>query len=153
MAGADAMTRPSFVELAEAYLSLRRSLGFALVTQGRLLLDFARWADQRGHQESLTTELAVSWARSSERGGSANAGRRLTIVRGFARYCAGRDPATEIPPTDLLGASTPRKPPHIYSDAETEDLLRAGCLSVFGARGFEAVVRLSSVGRRLDHGV
>jgi hypothetical protein len=38
------MTRPRFVTLAEQYLALRRSLGFALVTQGRLLIDFARFA-------------------------------------------------------------------------------------------------------------
>ena len=100
MAGGNIVTRPIFVTLAEEYLSLRRGFGFALVTQGRLLLDFARWADQCP-QPHLTTDLAVFWARSSGRGGPANAARRLTIVRGFARHCAGRDPATEIPPTSL----------------------------------------------------
>lgn len=114
-----------FVELAEQYLVLRRSLGFALATQGRVVLDFARWADRAGDETPLTVDLAIAWATSSDRGGPENAGRRLSIVRGFARHCAGRDPATEIPSSGLLGPRARRKPPHIYSEAEIRDLLGA----------------------------
>ena len=46
MARGAAMTAPHFIPLAEAYLALRRSLGFSLVTQAGLLLDFARYADE-----------------------------------------------------------------------------------------------------------
>jgi integrase len=115
---------PHFVALAEEYLSLRRSFGFALVTQERLVLDFARWAERSGDQAPLTVDLVVAWARSSGRG-PGNAARRLTAVRGFVRHCAGRDPATEVPPAGLLGPATRRKLPHVYSEAELTDLLRA----------------------------
>lgn len=118
------MTRPRFVTLAEQYLALRRSLGFALVTQGRLLLDFARFADEAGGPGPLTVDLAVRWAESSERRRPSNTARRLTVVRGFARYCAGFEPATQIPPLRLFGGTTRRLPPHIYCDAEMADLLR-----------------------------
>jgi integrase len=102
---------------------LRRSLGFALVSQGPIVLDFARWADRDSGEASLTIDLAVSWAMSGR--SPTTASRRLNIVRGFARYCAGRDPTTEVPSAGLLGPATRRKPPHIYSDAELSDLLRA----------------------------
>lgn len=115
---------PRFVALAEEYLALRRSLGFALVTQGSFVLDLARWAARRRGKAPLTVDLVVSWARSSGRG-PANAARRLTAVRGFVRHCAGRDPATEVPPAGLLGPATRRKPPHVYSETELTDLLRA----------------------------
>jgi len=114
-----------FVTLTEQYLALRRSLGFALVTQGRLLLDFARFADKAAGSGPLTLDLAVRWAESSERRCPSNAARRLTIVRGFAKYCAGFEPATQIPPIRLFGPRARRSPPHIYSDAEMTDLLGA----------------------------
>jgi integrase len=118
--------RPSrFVAHAKQYLALRRSLGFALVTVGRLLLDFARFADKTAGTGPLTLDLAVRWAESSERPCSSNAARRLTIVRGFAKYCAGFESATQIPPIRLFGPRARRSPPHIYSDAEMADLLGA----------------------------
>ena len=119
------MMASRFVALAEQYLALRRSLGFALVTQGRLLLDFARFADQFAGSEAITVDLAVRWAGSSKRRCPSNAARRLTIVRGFAKYCAGFEPATQIPPLRLFGPRARRSPPHIYSDAEMADLLGA----------------------------
>ena len=117
------MTFPGFVALAEEYLALRRGLGFALTTQGRLLLDFARSQD-RNSSTHLTFDSAISWAQSSNRGGLSNAARRLTIVRGFARFCTGRDPATEVPPVGFFGSPYQRKSPHIYSDSEICELLR-----------------------------
>ncbi len=119
------MTRPRFVTLAEDYLALRRSLGFALVTQGQLLRAFARFADEIAGQGPLTIDLAVRWAESSEKCHPSNTARRLTVVRGFAKYCVGFDPATQIPPVGLFGGTGRRQPPHIYSDAEIADLLHA----------------------------
>jgi site-specific recombinase XerD len=119
------MTRPRFVTLAEQYLAMRRSLGFALVTQGRLLLEFARFADETAQQGPLTVDLAVRWAECSKKRRPSNTARRLTIVRAFARYCAGPDPATQVPPIGQFGAPTRRRAPHIYSDAEIADLLHA----------------------------
>ena len=119
------MTRPRFVALAGQYLAMRRSLGFALTTQGRLLLDFARLADETAGTGPLTVDLAVRWAESSQKRSPSNTARRLTVVRGFAKHCAGFDPATQIPPLGMFAGTTRRKPPHIYSDEEMADLLRA----------------------------
>jgi integrase len=119
------MNAPTTVDLAEEYLALRRRLGFALVTSGQKLLGFARYADRTGHRGPITVELAVRWARLPEGASPSWWERRLGIVRGFAQYRSLFDPATEIPPAGMLGPSSRRSAPHIYSEAEISALLRA----------------------------
>jgi integrase len=108
----------------EAYLALRRGLGFAYVKEGDLLLGFARYADKGRHHGPLTTALAVRWAKQST---SLNwRARRLDVLRGFARHEAAQDIRTEIPADGLLGSARRRRgQPHIYSERELTDLLRA----------------------------
>lgn len=118
------MTSPSFLDLVEQYLVFRRGLGFDLKSPGWMLRDFARHADRIGHQGQVTTDLAVQWALSTRSNDPAQAARRLSAVRQFARHRAVFDPATEIPPVGLLGRVPRRKQPHIYSDAEVAALLR-----------------------------
>ena len=48
---------------------------------------------------------------------------RYRAVRGFARYMAGIDPATEIPPAGLVRRPRSRRPPFIYTDEELLALL------------------------------
>ena len=123
------MTPPSFRDQVEEYLAFRRGLGFDLETAGWMLLDFARYADRIGHNSHVTTELAVQWALTASSSDLAEPTRRLSAVRQFARHRAVFDPATEVPPTGLLGRRPRRKQPHIYSEAEVASLLRqAGLL-------------------------
>jgi integrase len=117
--------RATMVTLAEEYLAYRRGLGFALQTAGQLLLGFATYADRAGHRGPLTTALAVRWARLPRGASPVYWARRLDVVRGFARYRALSDPATEIPPQGILGPAYRRVTPHIYSQAELADLLAA----------------------------
>lgn len=116
---------PTMVALVEEYLALRRRLGFALVTPGQALLSFARYADRIGHRGPVTVEFAVRWARLPEGAKPSYWARRLSIVRGFAQHRRLFDPETEIPPTGLLGPSSRRSTPHIYSETEIAALLRA----------------------------
>jgi integrase len=118
-------TLPSMVDLVDEYLNYRRRLGFLLRIEGRMLLAFARYVDCSGHRGPLTTELAVRWARLSPDAAPQYQARRLQVVRGFARYRAIFDPATEIPPEGLLGPAQRRTTPHIYSEAELSALLTA----------------------------
>jgi integrase/recombinase XerD len=49
----------------------------------------------------------------------------MRAVRGFARYLHGIDPATEVPPLDLLTARKHRPTPHIYTDDEVAAMMAA----------------------------
>lgn len=114
----------SMSTLVTEYLALRRGLGFDLRVTGWLLCNFARYADAIGHQGPITIDLATRWAATSQ-AGPPQIAQRLSVVRQFARHRAAYDPATEVPPTEHLGGPARRKPPHIYSDAEIVELLRA----------------------------
>lgn len=46
--------------------------------------------------------------------------RRMTAVRGFARYLAGVDPATEVPPLGLLPQQTRWRGPFVFSPADID---------------------------------
>lgn len=117
------MTSGRFKDLVEEYLKFRRGLGFDLRTPAWTLRSFARYTDELGLQDHLTVDIVVQWARSSCPDDPARASRRLTAVRGFVRYLAMLDPATEIPQAGLLGPRPRRKPPHLYSDEEIAALL------------------------------
>jgi integrase/recombinase XerD len=118
------MTRATtFVDQAHDYLALRRRLGFALVSQGRSLLAFAGYADRVRPGAPLTVDLAVEWATATRSTDPSCASRRLSVVRGFARHRALFDPATQVPPTGLVGTRYRRKQPHVYSPEEIAALL------------------------------
>lgn len=118
------MSTPTMVALVEEYLTLRRQLGFALISPGQQLFGFAQFADSIGHQGPVTVELAVRWARLPEGAKPSWWARRLGIVRGFAQYRRLFDPATEVPDAGLLGPTGRRRTPHIYTETEISALLR-----------------------------
>jgi integrase/recombinase XerD len=105
------------------YLQLRRALGFKLEREGRMLPQFVGWLDATGAQ-TITVELAVAWARLPDAQPIVWA-HRLGAVRGFARWLATIDPATEIPPADVFGARQQRPTPYVYSATEISGLLQA----------------------------
>jgi integrase len=113
-------------EAAGDYLAMRRALGFKLTTQGRHLISFIGYCEAH-HAGHITTELALSWATQTRRGSSDEVyqSRRLMVVRIFARHLKTLDPATEIPPDDLLPHHYRRIAPYLYSPAEITALIGA----------------------------
>jgi integrase len=111
---------------AEDYLTMRRSLGFKLTTQGRHLMRFIGYCEARG-AEHITTELALAWATQTSRASSDEVyhSRRLMVVRIFARHLAALDPATEVPPEDILPHHYRRIAPYLYSPGEITALMAA----------------------------
>jgi integrase/recombinase XerD len=105
------------------YLRIRRGLGFTLREEGRMLEQFVAFTE-RAAAERITTSVALAWA-TQTRAHPHWQRRRLGLVRGFARYVATLDPATEVPSKDLLPAHRPRVPPYIYSPAEIRALIAA----------------------------
>ena len=109
----------------QAYLSLRRAFGFHLNIAGQVLQAFARFADREAAGEPFTVEMALRWAQSSSTGKQVTAARRLLLLQPFARYLRIVEPLTEVLPNRLLGPAQYRYIPHIYTDAEIQDLLKA----------------------------
>ena len=108
----------------DEYLAVRRALGNKLRLPGRLLKRFVEFADQQGN-DYITTELALKWATQPAHAQPSQWANRLSMVRLFARYCQANDPRTVVPPQDLLPHRYRRVTPHIYTDQEIIDLVKA----------------------------
>src|SRR5258706_11869591 len=149
---------------------MRRALGFKLTTQGRHLMRFVDYCEAH-HADHITTELALAWATHTSRGSGDEVywSRRLMVVRIFARHLQTLDPATEVPPEDVLPHHYRRVAPYLYSPGEITALIGAagrlkpplraatwqtliGLLAVTGMRTSEAC-RLDRDQVDLDTGV
>ena len=109
----------------EDYLRLRRSLGHHLAEAAWLLPGFIDFLDARGEQ-TVTIAGALAWIQQSETGRVTTLGpRRMTAVRGFARYLSGIDTATEVPPQGLVPHRQRWRQPFIYSDADIAAVMTA----------------------------
>ena len=84
-------------DLVEKYIQFKIDLGYKLKIEGRLLRNFARFADEIGHHGSLTTDPMLRWATLPSKSARLYQARRLEIVRCFAKYRSTFDPRTEIP--------------------------------------------------------
>jgi integrase/recombinase XerD len=109
---------------AENYVAMRRTLGFTMDTQAQLLNSFVGYAEQAG-ATTVTTDLAVAWARLPVNAQPIRWNHRLATVRGFAVHLRTLDPATEVPPADLLPARQNRITPYLYSPGEITALMDA----------------------------
>jgi integrase len=113
--------------LAEAvgrYLAIRRSLGYKLKIEGRMLGQFAGFCDARA-LDHVTVETAVEWATTPAGADASWWAARLTVVREFARFQAAFDERTEVPPRDLLPRGADRPQPYLYSPEQIASMLRA----------------------------
>jgi integrase/recombinase XerD len=111
---------------AGEYLAMRRALGFKLTTQGRHLMSFVRFCEERG-ADRVTADLAIEWATRTSRGSGNEVyqARRLDVVRIFARHLQALEPATEVPAGDVLARRYLRIPPYLYSSQEIAALMSA----------------------------
>lgn len=108
----------------EHYLAVRRALGYKLVDHGRLLPDFVDHLEASG-ASTVTIEAALAWATRPQDVQPYRWKQRLSVVRGFARYLQTLDPATEVPPSDLLAYRRRRPTPFLFSEDEVTGLLAA----------------------------
>lgn len=106
------------------YLTVRRALGFKLVDHGRLLPDFVDYLEEAG-AATVTIEAALAWATKPQGTQPYRWKQRLSVVRGFARYLDAFDPATQVPPADLLAYRRRRPTPYLFSTGEITGLLAA----------------------------
>jgi integrase len=113
----------SMEELARCYLEHRRQFGYRLFSQGYGLLAFARFADQMAPEQPITVALALRWA-TRQPARPITVASRLSIIRGFAGFCATFDPRTETIPARLTNDAPRRRAPHIYTSEQLRLILR-----------------------------
>lgn len=107
----------------EEYLRLRRLLGHDLADAARLLPRFVAYLEAND-AEFVTVEAAVAWALEPKAPVETTVwGRRMMVVRGFARYLTGIDPRTEVPPAGLIPIRRRWRPPFIYTEADIVALM------------------------------
>jgi integrase/recombinase XerD len=106
----------------EHYLRLRRSLGFKLESAGTLLPQLVAYLEAAG-SATLTSELAIAWARQPAHTQPNNWAQRLAVARGFARYLQTVIPATEVPPPGVFPTSRHRPTPYLWSKHDIGRLL------------------------------
>jgi integrase/recombinase XerD len=113
-------------EHAEEYLAMRRALGFSLATFGIRLDSFITWLESTG-ATVITADAAIAWATATRRGSTdpAYLARRLDVARIFARHMRVLDPATGVPPMDVLSRRYRRITPHLYPPGEMAEILKA----------------------------
>lgn len=104
------------------YVAVRRALGATFYEPALALDHFVDLLEREG-AEFITTDLAMRWAMEPKLVERATWGRRLSQVRGFARWLSAIDSRHEIPPTRLLSARRRRNAPHIYTEREVDDLM------------------------------
>jgi integrase len=120
----------------EDYLRLRRALGFKLERAGQLLPQLVAYLEAAG-AATITSELAIGWARLPQRAQPKHWAQRLAIARGFARYVQTIDPATEVPPPGVFPSRRHRPAPYLWS-------ARGICRLLQGARALRPPLRAAT---------
>ncbi len=106
----------------ESYLELRRAMGFALHSEGSLLLSFAKYSDAAGKSQ-ICAETAIRWAGSAR--SVTTRARRLGQVIRLAKSLRAEDECHELPPPVYGGEKNPRPVPYIFSADNVSRLVQA----------------------------
>jgi Site-specific recombinase XerD len=89
-----------------------------------LLPQFVAYLQAAG-AATVTSDLAIAWARLPRGAQPNHWAQRLAVARGFARYLQVLDPATEIPPSGVFPARRHRPTPYLWSQRDICRLLHA----------------------------
>ena len=91
----------------DRYVALKRHLGFKFLNNERMLRSWAAWAMARG-DDVIVVDTMIGWA--CDASSSDTARKRLSVGRRFAVWLHAEDDRHEIPPKDVLGRATQRRP-------------------------------------------
>jgi integrase/recombinase XerD len=145
----------AMADSARDYLRLRNSLGHDLAEHHRQLPRFVAFLEAEG-LPAVTVVAALAWAQEPGDGPATSmAPRRMTIARGFARYLAGIDARTEVPPPGLIAGRRRWRPPFIYDPGDIEALMaQARQLSPMPAATHETLIGLlAATGLRVGEAI
>lgn len=145
----------ALADVAREYLRLRNSMGHELAEYHRELPRFVAFLDAEG-LPTVTVAAALAWAQGPDVDPATSiATRRMTIARGFARYLAGMDDRTEVPPPGLIAGRRRWRPPFIYSpDDITAVMAQARRLKPMPATTHETLIGLlAATGMRVGEAI
>jgi integrase len=139
------------------YLRLRRSLGHELAEAAWLLPRFVAYLDAHGAR-TVTIEAALGWVTQAQTGSGTSVGpRRMTAVRGFARYLTGIDADTEVPPLGLVPHRQRWRLPFIYSPTDIASVIeraRSSIVSPLRAATYSTLIGLlAASGMRIGEAI
>lgn len=139
----------------DEYLRLRRALGFKLREEERMLGQLVGYLEAAG-ATTVTTDLAVRWARLPVGVHPNRWAKRLRIARGFSAYLQTIDATTEIPPPDVFPVRRQRATPYLFSQEDVRRLLAEarGMRNPTRAASYEALFGLLAVsGMRIGEAI
>ena len=119
------MTSAALLRHVEAYVGLRKALGYTVRSDDKLLKDFVAFLASRHVHGPIHAQHAVDWACLPAPGrGPSGQANRLKVVRGFLAHLRATWPETEVPGPGSL-APIRRPTPYLYTEHELTALLQA----------------------------
>ena len=109
----------------ERFVAMKQKLGYEYTRDAQLLRRFARFADDR-NETFIRSETAVECASASTAGSQSERVRMLHTVHALACCLHAEDARHEVPPRDVLGYLSRRRPrPYLISAPDIRKLLTA----------------------------
>jgi integrase/recombinase XerD len=108
----------------EAYLALRRSLGFVICYPAYALRELLEYVQSKGLSWPIRPQTVLDRIAAAPHCGPAGQRARLIHARGFLKHLRASFPETEVPPPGLL-APVIRPKPYLYTSVEIAGLLKA----------------------------
>lgn len=111
-------------EELDRYLSIRRSLGYTLSTDERILRKFVAFADTE-NSAHVSAALFLRWKDVFGKANNHTWAHRLGAVRVFSQWLHVLDTRHEVPLQSLIPSRTRRPHPYIYSEDEIQRIVQA----------------------------
>jgi integrase/recombinase XerD len=108
----------------DRYLTIRRSLGYKLSTDERILSRFVSFAE-REKAEHTSTTLFLRWQETFGKANKQTWAHRLGTIRIFAQWLHSMDAKHEVPPQSLIPSRARRPHPYIYSEDDIRRIVEA----------------------------
>jgi integrase len=112
-------------EQVESFIAFKQGLGIQMISEASALRHLRRHAQSIGHSGPITLELALSWSRSGNDHALGYEIKRYELARRVTEYASVFDESVHRLPAGLLGKTSDRITPYIYTDEEISLLMKA----------------------------
>ncbi len=131
--------------LVQQYLQYKRTLGFKLYAEACYLHSFAKYTRDIKYEGTITREIVFQWCESGDNPTLETKGRRFEPLKGLADYANAFDQSAELLPKLPYGNPHQRKRPHIYTLAETCDLIDQ-CEQLYSPDSIRSLTMKTAIG-------